>query len=47
MDGSAALGLGGIWLFLFARQARTRPVLPLGEPEIRALLKAPVRAEAH
>ena len=29
------LGLGGLWLFLFARQARRRPVLPEGEPELR------------
>ncbi len=45
MDLSAVLGLGGLWLFLFARQARAAPVLPTGEPEIRELLAAP--AEAH
>ncbi len=45
MDFSAVLGLGGLWLYLLLRQARTRPVLPVGEPEIRALLAAP--AEAH
>jgi hypothetical protein len=38
MDPVAVLGLGGLWLFLFARQARTRPVLPLGEPAVRALV---------
>jgi len=31
MDLAAVLGLGGLWLFLFARQVRTRPILPLGE----------------
>ncbi len=38
MDLAAVLGLGGLWLFLFARQARTAPVLPAGEPELRELL---------
>ena len=45
MDLAATLGLGGLWLVLFARQARTAPVLPTGEPEVRELLVA--RAEAH
>jgi hypothetical protein len=40
MDPAAVLGLGGLWLFLFARQARTAPVLPAGEPALRALLAA-------
>jgi len=44
MDLAAALGLGGLWLVLFARQARTAPVLPVGEPEVRALLAAPAKA---
>ena len=39
MDLAAALGMGGLWLFLFARQVRTRPVLPLGEPAVRALVE--------
>jgi hypothetical protein len=46
MDLAAALGLGGLWLFLFARQARAFPVLAAGEPEVRALL-ATAPAEAH
>jgi len=46
MDLAATLGLGGLWLFLFARQARTAPVLPMGEPEVRELLAA-APAEAH
>jgi len=45
LDLAAVLGLGGLWLHLFARQARAAPVLPTGEPEVRALLAA--RAEAH
>jgi hypothetical protein len=38
MDVAAALGLGGLWVSLFARQTRSRPILPLGEPAVRALL---------
>ncbi len=38
LDLTALLGLGGLWLFLFARQARRRPVLPTGEPAIQRLL---------
>ncbi len=45
LDLAAVLGLGGLWLHLFARQARAAPLLPTGEPEVRALLAA--RAEAH
>jgi hypothetical protein len=46
MDLAAALGLGGLWLSLFAREARTAPVLPEGEPEVRALLAAvPAKAQ--
>jgi hypothetical protein len=46
MDLAATVGIGGLWLFLFARQARTRPVLPLGEPAVRALLDEGVEAAA-
>jgi hypothetical protein len=46
MDLAAALGLGGLWLHLFARQAQAAPVLPVGEPEVRELLAA-APAEAH
>jgi len=47
LDFAAVAGIGGLWLYLFARQARTRPVLPIGEPAVRALLASPQRAEAH
>ena len=47
LDLTAVLGVGGLWLSLFARQARSRALLPLGEPEVRALLATPLRAEAH
>jgi len=39
MDPVAVVGIGGLWLFLFARQVRTRPILPLGEPAVRALVE--------
>jgi hypothetical protein len=41
LDVAAPLGLGGIWLFFFAQTLRDRPLLPVGEPEIRALLATP------
>jgi hypothetical protein len=44
MDPAAALGLGGAWLWLFTRGLRGAPLLPVGEPEVRALVGA--RAEA-
>ena len=38
MDLAATLGIGGLWLALFAWQARTRPALPLGDPALRERL---------
>ncbi len=46
LDVSALLGIGGLWLYLLVRQVLRRPVLPLDEPEVRALLAA-APAEAH
>jgi hypothetical protein len=40
MDAAAVLGVGGIWLFLFARRAGAGPVLPIGEPRVQELLAA-------
>jgi len=40
LDVAAPVGLGGLWLLLYTRQLRKRPLLPLGEPEIRELLAA-------
>ncbi len=40
LDVVAPLGLGGLWLYSFARQLRTRPLLPVGEPEMAELLAA-------
>jgi hypothetical protein len=38
LDLTLAVGLGGVWLGVFARQLKTRPLLPLGEPEVRQML---------
>lgn len=32
MDLALPLGLAGVWLFLFARQLRSRPLMPLNDP---------------
>jgi hypothetical protein len=34
LDLAAVLGLGGIWLWFFARQLKQAPLLPLGEPKL-------------
>jgi len=33
-DLAAPLGIGGIWLFWFAKQLQQRPLLPLGDPKL-------------
>jgi hypothetical protein len=38
LDLTLAIGLGGVWLGAFARQLKMRPLLPLGEPEVRQML---------
>ena len=38
LDPTAVLGLGGLWLFLFARQARALPLLPSHEPALQKLI---------
>jgi hypothetical protein len=38
LDIAVPLGLGGLWVAAFARELRGRPLLPIGEPEIRDLL---------
>jgi hypothetical protein len=34
MDVAAAVGLGGLWLWLFARELAGRPLVPLRQPEL-------------
>jgi hypothetical protein len=38
LDIALPLGLGGLWVAVFARELRGRPLVPIGEPEIRELL---------
>jgi hypothetical protein len=38
LDVMAPIGLGGLWLAVFAGQLKGRPLVPVGEPEIRELL---------
>ncbi len=35
LDLAAPIALGGIWLAFFAQQLRSRPLLPVGDPEMR------------
>jgi hypothetical protein len=39
LDAAAVIGVGGVWLFGFARQLKTRAMVPTGDPEIRELLE--------
>ena len=39
LDVAAALGLGGLWVAGFAWQLKGRPLLPLGDPELREVLE--------
>ena len=38
LDLTLPVGLGGVWLGMFARQLKTRPLLPVGEPEVQQWL---------
>jgi hypothetical protein len=42
MDFTALAGLGALWLWAFIRELAARPLVPIGEPDVRALLE-PVR----
>ena len=44
MDAASFVGLGGLWLALFTRQALAAPLLPAGEPELGGVV---AQAEAH
>ena len=45
MDVTAPIGVGGIWLYWFARELKTRPLLPQHEPDLEEFLAQP--AEGH
>jgi hypothetical protein len=38
LDFTLPIAIGGVWLWWFARELKTRPLLPLGEPEVQELL---------
>jgi hypothetical protein len=40
MDLAAVVAVGGAWVWTFAGHLRDRPLLPLGEPELREMLEA-------
>jgi hypothetical protein len=39
LDVAAILGVGGVWLLGFARQLKTRAIVPVGDPDIRELME--------
>jgi hypothetical protein len=45
MDVAAPIGVGGVWLYWFARELRARPLLPRHEPDLEEFMAQP--AEGH
>ena len=41
MDVAAMVGLGGVWMTVFASNLKSRPLLPLGDPELASALQGP------
>jgi hypothetical protein len=39
LDVMVPVGVGGVWLWVFARELKGRPLLPVGDPEIRERLE--------
>jgi hypothetical protein len=39
LDATAVVGLGGLWFHAFTRALADRPLLPLGEPDLREILE--------
>jgi hypothetical protein len=39
VDLTALVGLGGLWFFAFTRELAERPLLPMGEPDLREVLE--------
>ena len=46
MDVTAPVGVGGIWLYWFARELKVRPLLPQHEPDLEEFLAQPVEGHA-
>ncbi len=47
LDAAALVGVGGTWLWAFARELPVRPLLPRNEPDLEALLQRGARAGGH
>jgi hypothetical protein len=39
MDVAAPMGMGGIWLAVFVGKLKTRPLLPVGDPNLAQALE--------
>ncbi len=39
MDGLAILGIGGLWFWRYAAGLQGRPLLPMNDPRLKALLQ--------
>jgi hypothetical protein len=39
LDVTALVGLGGLWFFAFTRELADRPLVPVGEPDLREVLE--------
>jgi Ni/Fe-hydrogenase subunit HybB-like protein len=44
---TAAVGLGGAWLWSFFGAVRQAPILPVGDPEVQEMLARPAAEGAH
>jgi hypothetical protein len=47
MDLAAPIGVGGLWVALFAYELRKRPLLPLNDPRVEEILKETRANEGH
>ena len=41
LDIATVVGIGGIWVALFAANLKSRPLLPLNDPELASALRGP------
>ena len=47
LDLATTLAVGGLWLAFFARELKGRPLLPVGDPEIRELMQEAGAVPGH
>ena len=47
LDAAAVAGVGGVWLWAYARELPRRPLLPRREPDLEALIERGARAGGH